>query len=390
MVERWSATENCDSRSTSSPQRSMRTGWSAVDGIDVDDRAAHRELAARFDLVLAPVAHRDELLDELVAVDAARPAGRRSVRRLRRAGRAAARARGPARRRPRAGWSPSGAQPPHDAEAPAHRLGRGRHPLERQRLPRREQLHRVGTEVLRAGRRRCARPRRRSGPRAGRAGARSRTRASRRRARAPVRAPRPVCPARRSRRRSIGSSASSVVSPARGAVSVMPFVPHSTRVPRDVPGMRAAPRRGCRTCRCRRSAYALQRRGRRGRPLYLVMAASTPSARIISTASAASSTVTSISVAVALAEPVEHVVGAVLLGRRACRHRCARAGTRRSCRCCMIERSPLWPARPPPTFTCSTAGGRSSSSCTITSWSRSRRRSAARAARRPGPSRSCT
>ena len=31
-VERWSATENCDSRSTSSPHRSMRTGWSAVDG----------------------------------------------------------------------------------------------------------------------------------------------------------------------------------------------------------------------------------------------------------------------------------------------------------------------------------------------------------------------
>ena len=32
IVERWSATENCDSRSTSSPHRSMRTGWSAVDG----------------------------------------------------------------------------------------------------------------------------------------------------------------------------------------------------------------------------------------------------------------------------------------------------------------------------------------------------------------------
>ena len=31
-VERWSATENADRRSTSSPQRSMRTGWSSVDG----------------------------------------------------------------------------------------------------------------------------------------------------------------------------------------------------------------------------------------------------------------------------------------------------------------------------------------------------------------------
>ena len=38
-------------------------------GIDVDDRAAHRELAARLDLVLAAVAHRDEPFDELVAVE---------------------------------------------------------------------------------------------------------------------------------------------------------------------------------------------------------------------------------------------------------------------------------------------------------------------------------
>ena len=38
-------------------------------GIDVDDRTAHRELAARLDLVLAAVAHRDEPLDELVAVE---------------------------------------------------------------------------------------------------------------------------------------------------------------------------------------------------------------------------------------------------------------------------------------------------------------------------------
>ena len=67
--DRWSATENCESRSTSSPHRSMRTGMIGGRRVHVDDRAAHRELAARFDLVLAPVAHRDELLDELVAVE---------------------------------------------------------------------------------------------------------------------------------------------------------------------------------------------------------------------------------------------------------------------------------------------------------------------------------
>ena len=37
--------------------------------VHVDDRAAHRELTARLDLVLAPVAHRDELLDERVTVE---------------------------------------------------------------------------------------------------------------------------------------------------------------------------------------------------------------------------------------------------------------------------------------------------------------------------------
>ena len=70
--------------------------------VDVDDRAAHRDLAARLHLVLAPVAHRHELVDELVAVELRRRARRRSARTPRRAGRAAARARAPARPRPRA------------------------------------------------------------------------------------------------------------------------------------------------------------------------------------------------------------------------------------------------------------------------------------------------
>ena len=41
------------------------------DGIDVDDRAPHRDLAARLDLVLTPVPEVDEPRDELVAVEPA-------------------------------------------------------------------------------------------------------------------------------------------------------------------------------------------------------------------------------------------------------------------------------------------------------------------------------
>ena len=106
---------------------------------DVDDRAAHRDLAAVLDLVLAAVAGGDEPRDELVAVDLvarphddrldvldvrAEPLHQRPHRR------------DDDRRRAVAGV----AQPPQHAQAAAHRLDDGRHPLERQRLPRREQL----------------------------------------------------------------------------------------------------------------------------------------------------------------------------------------------------------------------------------------------------------
>ena len=116
-------------------------------GIDVDDRAPHRDLAARLDLVLAPVADRDEPGDELVAVDLralahddrldvldvrAEALHERAHRRDDRAGQVLA----------------AGAQAPDDAQPAAHRLGRGRHPLERQRLPRREELDRVVAEEL--------------------------------------------------------------------------------------------------------------------------------------------------------------------------------------------------------------------------------------------------
>ena len=200
-VERWSATENSESRSTSSPHKSMRTGWSAVDGYTstIEPRTATSPRA--FDLVLAAVAE-------------ARRAGRRARR-----GRSARRRAttigstsstcGPSRcTSARTGATitagscvATGAQAPDDAQAPAHRLGRGRYPLERQRLPRREQLDRVVAEVLRADRPRAVRPPRRSAPRARPAGARSPARAWPRRGPARRREPRPGAPGRSSPRR---------------------------------------------------------------------------------------------------------------------------------------------------------------------------------------------
>ena len=106
--------------------------------VHVDDRAAHRDLAPRLDLVLAPVARGDEPLDAARRGRPGRPAARRPARLL------DVRAE-PLHQRPhrrdddRGGVSPA-AEPPHHAEAAAHRLERRRHPLERQRLPRREQL----------------------------------------------------------------------------------------------------------------------------------------------------------------------------------------------------------------------------------------------------------
>ena len=116
-------------------------------GIHVDDRAAHRDLAARLDLVLAPVADRDEPRDELVAVDLRALAHDDGFDVL--DVRAEALHERAHRRddRPRQVIA-AGAQPPDDAQPAAHRLGRGRDPLERQRLPRREQLDRVVAEEL--------------------------------------------------------------------------------------------------------------------------------------------------------------------------------------------------------------------------------------------------
>ena len=139
---RWSATENTESRSISSPQRSTRTGWSAVDGYTstIDPRTAisprpstwySRRYPARR---AARAGRRDR---------SGRPCAGRSARCPRRAGRAVARARAPAPRRRRRAVAAL-TQPPHDPQAAAHGLERRRHAFERQRLPRREELDRVG------------------------------------------------------------------------------------------------------------------------------------------------------------------------------------------------------------------------------------------------------
>ena len=115
--------------------------------IDVDDRAAHRHLAARLDLVLAPVADRDQLRHELVAVDLGTRAHDDGLDILHvRAEALHERTHG----RDDRAWQvlTARAQPPDDPQPAAHRLRRGRDPLERQRFPRGEELDRVVTQVL--------------------------------------------------------------------------------------------------------------------------------------------------------------------------------------------------------------------------------------------------
>ena len=138
--------------------------------VDVDDRAADGDLAPRLDLVLAPVAHRDEARDEVVAVDAVARAHddrldvldvgaealHQRAHRRHEHGRQRADAdsigRPPKgrllRRRPSRPLD-AGAQPPEDALAAAHRLERRRHPLERQRLPCGEELDLAAREERR-------------------------------------------------------------------------------------------------------------------------------------------------------------------------------------------------------------------------------------------------
>jgi hypothetical protein len=54
--ERWVKTEKADRRSRLSPKNSARTGSRPVEGKNVDEAAAHRELAALLDGLGALVA----------------------------------------------------------------------------------------------------------------------------------------------------------------------------------------------------------------------------------------------------------------------------------------------------------------------------------------------
>ena len=261
--ERWSATENCESRSTSSPQRSMRTGMVGGRRVDVDDRAAHRELAARLDLVLAPVAHRDEPLDELVAVDLVAGRERRSARRPRRAGRAAARARGPG-----ATTTAGRCSPP----ARSRHITRRRRPIVSIAGDTRSNgsVSHAGNSSTASAPRNCRRSpasRSASAPRRHReqrpAGARSRRASVAAKMARAGSGTATVCRRPELAATIAGSSASDVVSPARGGVSVMRSraIAAAIRVHRvasTYPGCELHPGR-LSNLPCRRSAYTRRR-----------------------------------------------------------------------------------------------------------------------------------
>ena len=114
---------------------------------DVDDRAAHRDLAAMLDLILTAVARVHEAADELVAVAALADLDLDRLDLLD-VGAEALDER-PDRRDDHVGRPVGLEQPPDRAQAAAHRLDPGAHPLERQRLPRGEQVDAVGAEERR-------------------------------------------------------------------------------------------------------------------------------------------------------------------------------------------------------------------------------------------------
>ena len=169
-------------------------------GIDVDDRPAHRELAARLHLVLAPVAHRHEPFDELVAVElvAGPDHDRLDVFDVRAE---------PLHERAhrcdddRGEMVAAGPQPPDHAQPAAHRLGRRRARVRTAASPTRGRARPRRRRGTRAGRRRGARPRCPSAPRARPDGGPSPTPTSRRTRRGPVPGPRRACRGRWSRPR---------------------------------------------------------------------------------------------------------------------------------------------------------------------------------------------
>ena len=101
--------------------------------VDVDDRAADRDLAAGLDLVLTAIPHRDEPCDQRVTVDLVAPADDDGLHFLHVGAE-------PLHERPDRSHDDRGRharpEPPQDTGATRHRLERGRDALERQGLPR--------------------------------------------------------------------------------------------------------------------------------------------------------------------------------------------------------------------------------------------------------------
>ena len=104
----------------------------------VDDRAAHGQLAAVLDHLLAPVAGGHQVADQVVAVDL-QAGPDRDRGHVVDVGAEALHQRTHGRHH-HVGRPLGVVQPPQHPQAPAHRLDPGAHPLERQRLPGGEQL----------------------------------------------------------------------------------------------------------------------------------------------------------------------------------------------------------------------------------------------------------
>ena len=98
------------------------------------------------DLVLAPVANRDEAGRQIGRIDAG-VAGTHDDRLDLLDVRAEALDEGPHTGDEHPRVTVFGPQAPHDAQAPAHRLDAGAHPLERKRLPRRQHVDGIDVEV---------------------------------------------------------------------------------------------------------------------------------------------------------------------------------------------------------------------------------------------------
>ena len=328
-VERWSATENDDEPVDLVAPQVDADGVVGGRRVHVDDRAAHRDLAPRLDLVLAPVARRRRAARRARRGRPGRRARRRPARRPRRADRGAARAPAPARRgRPAGGRRPGAAATGRAAAGPSSRATATPARTAASPTPGTARPGRptAGTgEVVREA----------LGLRRGRDGDEDR----------------PAAVA--------GGAAATPAGPSGTATAERGDARRPARRTRDRESPGAMTARTGRASSASRAGSAVQGGTRRW-----VSVVVTGSSRQLNRFIAASTALGDDRLdgvgglldrdvdlgPLPLREPGEHVVGALLLGGAACRRRCGPAGSRRVCRCAMIDRSPLWPASPPPSF----------------------------------------